>query len=118
MENYCFAPIQMEGEMKSLPNIPKTMKALVAHGGFDYRYEEIPVPEINEDEILVKVEDCGICAGDIKAYHGAEVYWGSPTVKPFMDQLPSFLRKNRVVPRTFFSARYPSESSCPMVSSR
>ena len=37
MENYCFASIQMEGEMKSLPNIPKTMKALVAHGGFDYR---------------------------------------------------------------------------------
>ena len=84
MENV-FASIHTEGEMKSLPNIPKTMKALVAHGGYDYRYEDIPVPQINEDEILVKVEDCGICAGDIKAYHGAEVYWGSPTVKPFMD---------------------------------
>ena len=31
------------------------------------------MPEINEDEILIKVEDCGICAGDTKAYHGAEV---------------------------------------------
>lgn len=71
--------------MKSIPNIPKLMKALVAHGGLDYRYEDIPVPLINENEILIKVEDCGICAGDTKAYHGAEVYWGSKTVKPFMD---------------------------------
>lgn len=72
--------------MKSLPGIPSTMKALLAYGGYDYRYMDIAVPQINEDEILIKVEDCGICAGDTKAYHGAEVYWGNgKDVKPFMD---------------------------------
>ena len=27
--------------------------------------------------MLLKIEGCGICAGDIKAYHGGEVFWGS-----------------------------------------
>lgn len=72
--------------MKRSLDIPENMMALVAHGGYDYRYESIPVPQINEDEILIKVEDCGICAGDTKAYHGAVVYWGDgKDVKPFMD---------------------------------
>ena len=43
--------------------IPKTMKALVCHGPHDYRLDEIPVPEIGPEEILVKVKACGICAG-------------------------------------------------------
>lgn len=43
--------------------IPKTMKAIVAYAPGDYRLEEVPVPEIGEGEILLKVEGCGICAG-------------------------------------------------------
>ena len=36
-------------------NIPTKMKALRIYGPGDLRYEEVPVPEIDEDEILVKV---------------------------------------------------------------
>ncbi|WP_110677250.1 alcohol dehydrogenase catalytic domain-containing protein [Salinicola sp. RZ23] len=59
--------------------IPKTMKAVVAYAPGDYRYEEVPVPEIDDKEILVKVEGCGICAGDIKSYDGAPSFWGDET---------------------------------------
>ncbi|MBU3568760.1 alcohol dehydrogenase catalytic domain-containing protein [Priestia aryabhattai] len=59
--------------------IPKTMKAVVAYEPGDYRLEEVPVPEIGEGEILVKVEACGICAGDLKAFDGAPSFWGDET---------------------------------------
>lgn len=43
--------------------IPETMRAVVAYGPRDYRFERVPVPTIDAKEILVKVEGCGICAG-------------------------------------------------------
>lgn len=57
-------------------NIPKTMKALVARGPGKYALEEIPVPVPGENDILVKVEACGICAGDVKASHPVARFWG------------------------------------------
>lgn len=58
--------------------LPEKMKALVAYAPGDYRLEEVEMPKIeNEKEIIVKVEACGICAGDIKAYDGAPSFWGS-----------------------------------------
>lgn len=53
------------------------MKALVSYAPFDYRYEEVPIPEIGPRELLLKVKGCGICAGDIKAYHGGIRIWGT-----------------------------------------
>lgn len=57
-------------------NLPKKMKALVAHEPGDYRLEEIDVPEAREGELVIKVEACGVCAGDVKAEHGAPSFWG------------------------------------------
>lgn len=58
-------------------NDVKTMKALVAYSASDYRYEpEYPVPECGDDDILIKTEGCGICAGDLKCQHGAAMFWG------------------------------------------
>jgi threonine dehydrogenase-like Zn-dependent dehydrogenase len=42
----------------------------------DYRLEEVPVPKPGPGEALVKVEAVGICASDLKAYHGAAKFWG------------------------------------------
>lgn len=66
---------------------PKTMKALVAYSKDEYKLEPAyPVPEIGPEELLVKVEACGVCAGDVKGWHGAPKFWGdenSPSwVKP------------------------------------
>lgn len=70
--------IQMENVDRF--NIPKSMKAIIAYAPRDYRYEEVATPVLeNEHEIIIKVEACGICAGDIKAYDGAPSFWGDET---------------------------------------
>ena len=50
--------------------------SLLLNGAEDYRYEEVPVPEPGPNEVLVKVEAVGICAGDAKTYAGATRFWG------------------------------------------
>lgn len=58
--------------------LPKTMRALVAYGKNDYRLvNDYPVPECGDDDIIIKTEACGICAGDLKCMHGAERFWGN-----------------------------------------
>ncbi|GHV74631.1 erythritol/L-threitol dehydrogenase [Spirochaetia bacterium] len=60
-----------------MSNYPKTMKALVAYSQTDYRLETAyPTPECGPDDIILKVEGCGICAGDLKCQHGAPMFWG------------------------------------------
>jgi erythritol/L-threitol dehydrogenase len=64
--------------------LPETMRAVVAYAPGDYRFETVPVPRAGADEIIVKVEACGICAGDIKAYVGAESFWGGAGQPPYI----------------------------------
>jgi L-iditol 2-dehydrogenase len=45
-------------------------KAVVIHGKEDYRYEDFEIHDPGEEEILVEIESCGICAGDSKIYYG------------------------------------------------
>ena len=47
-------------------SIPSTMQAAVYRGVNDVRLETLPVPEIGEKEILVKVHSCGVCGTDLK----------------------------------------------------
>lgn len=65
--------------------LPKVMKALVAFSKDDYRLvSDFPVPECGDDDILIKTEACGICAGDLKCMHGAERFWGNKDEKPWV----------------------------------
>ncbi|TFH84787.1 erythritol/L-threitol dehydrogenase [Billgrantia azerbaijanica] len=64
---------------KVSPEVPATMQAVVAYAPGDYRLEEVSVPQAGDGEILVKIEACGICAGDLKAYEGAPSFWGDET---------------------------------------
>lgn len=52
------------------------MKAGVLYANEDIRYEEIPTPEISEDEVLVKVKMTGICGSDVPRvlHNGAHYY--------------------------------------------
>lgn len=56
--------------------VPETMQAVVCHGPEDYRLEEVPVPKPGPGQALVRVEAVGICASDLKCYHGAAKFWG------------------------------------------
>ena len=58
-----------------IDNLPPKMKAVVAYKPRDYRMERFLL-EIGDEEILLKVGGCGICAGDVKGYHGAPSFWG------------------------------------------
>ena len=73
--------------MEAKGTLPKTMKALVAYSATDYRLEtDYPVPACGPDDLLIRTEGCGICAGDLKCQHGAAMFWGDDTqpawVKP------------------------------------
>lgn len=52
------------------------MKAVVCHGPMDYQLEDIAIPKAGPGEVLVRVEAVGICASDLKCYHGAAKFWG------------------------------------------
>ena len=57
---------------------PETMKALVVYGKGDYRLETAyPTPECGPDDIIIKCEGCGVCASDVKCYHGAARMWAT-----------------------------------------
>jgi len=67
-------------------DIPKKMKALIAYSATDYRIEtEFPVPECGPDDVLIKTEGCGICAGDLKCQHGAAMFWGDESQPSWVD---------------------------------
>ncbi|MEF2879226.1 MAG: alcohol dehydrogenase catalytic domain-containing protein [Blautia sp.] len=68
-----------------MSKLPKTMKALVAYSKKEYRLElDYPVPVCGPDDIIIKTEGCGICAGDLKCYHGADMFWGNGTDNPWV----------------------------------
>lgn len=47
------------------------MKAAVTHGPNDMRVEEVPLPAYEPDDVLVRVEACGICGTDLHILSGA-----------------------------------------------
>ncbi|HUL32677.1 MAG TPA: alcohol dehydrogenase catalytic domain-containing protein, partial [Candidatus Eisenbacteria bacterium] len=53
-------------QLRTLGPIPKTMRAGVYRDKGIVRVEEVPVPEVGDAEVLIKVAACGICGTDIK----------------------------------------------------
>lgn len=46
------------------------MKAQVFYEAEKMKMEEIPIPEVTDLDVLVKVKNCGICGSDISYYYG------------------------------------------------
>ena len=44
-------------------------------------FREIPVPEITEDQVLVKIMRIGICGSDIHVYHGKHPFTKYPVTQ-------------------------------------
>ncbi len=59
-----------------MSKLTKRMKALMVYAPGDYRLEEVDVPRAEEQEIIIKVNACGVCGSDIKVFHGAANFWG------------------------------------------
>lgn len=52
--------------MLTIEKIPSKMKALVLHNIGDLRLDEIDVPQIKEESVLLHIKNCGICSSDIE----------------------------------------------------
>ncbi len=59
--------------------LSQSMQAVRCYAPEDYRLEEIPLPVHGDYELLVQVEACGICAGDVKCFYGNPSIWGDST---------------------------------------
>lgn len=46
------------------------MKAIRLYGPRDLRLEEVPLPEITSQQVLIRIEVCGICPSDVRWYAG------------------------------------------------
>ena len=55
--------------------VSQKMKAWVFYEPEVMKYEEVDIPHIEDDEVLVKVKSCGICGSDV-AY-----YWGNSSLE-------------------------------------
>jgi 2-desacetyl-2-hydroxyethyl bacteriochlorophyllide A dehydrogenase len=62
----------------------KKMKAVVCSGPKKYALEIVNVPVVKKEDLLIKIEGCGICAGDAKAATGAAMFWGDDTQPAWM----------------------------------
>ena len=60
------------------------MEAVVCHGIEDYRLEEVAVPQPGPGEVIIEVEACGICASDVKCFHGAARMWGTDNTSRYI----------------------------------
>ncbi len=67
-----------------MSELPARMKAIVARAPGDYRFEMVDTPRAGEGEIILKIEACGVCAGDVKAYGGAPSFWGGDGNPPYI----------------------------------
>ena len=52
--------------MKSIIPIPEKTWVLNLYAVGDLRYEQIDLPKITEDEVLIQIKACGICSSDIE----------------------------------------------------
>ncbi len=60
---------ELKGEcstMEQQNQIPQTMKAVVFKGIDQLQLEEVPTPQISEDDILIRIDSCSICGSDVR----------------------------------------------------
>jgi L-iditol 2-dehydrogenase len=56
---------EMGGSKPANKAIPKTAKVAMLTGKQKIEVKEYPIPALNDDDILVKVEGCGVCGTDV-----------------------------------------------------
>jgi L-iditol 2-dehydrogenase len=57
-------------------SLPEKMNAVVSFAPGDYKVQEVNTPKVGKEELIIKVEACGVCGSDVKAYQGSAMYWG------------------------------------------
>ena len=56
------------------------MKEFVLKAPFEFEVREKEIPEINEDQVLLKIDAMGVCGSDMQMYQGVRKYMTYPVV--------------------------------------
>ena len=56
------------------------MKKFVLSAPYTIETEDAPIPEITDDQVLLRIGYIGICGSDIQMYHGLHKYMTYPVV--------------------------------------
>ncbi len=48
---------------------------------YEITFQEVPVPEVKKDQVLVKIQNIGICGSDIHVYHGKHPFTSYPVTQ-------------------------------------
>jgi L-iditol 2-dehydrogenase len=92
----------------------KTMKVAMYYNNNDIRIEEMPVPTINENELLVKVKASGICGSDVMEWYRikkAPLVLGHEIAGDIVE-VGKKVKKYKVGDRIFVSHHVPCDT-CP-----
>ncbi len=57
--------------MTAATNKPDSMKALVLKAYNEFVYEDMPLPTVGPDDVLIQVKACGICGSDVHGMDGS-----------------------------------------------
>ncbi len=61
--------------------VSETMLAAVYHGPHDLRVERVPMPQFDDNELLIKVLNANICGTDLRILHGGHRKYPPGTVR-------------------------------------
>ena len=83
----CIIKIHFKTDLKSIKHREEDkrmamMKSAVFHGRHEIRVEECPIPQVEPDEVLIKVMACGVCGSDLHIYEGDQ--GSTQTVPPLI----------------------------------
>ena len=53
-----------------MENRPTKCKAAFMHGPGDLRFEDLELPPLQPNQVLIKLKACGICGSDVECYEG------------------------------------------------
>ena len=90
------------------------MKVAMYYNNNDVRIEEMPIPEINENELLVKVRVCGICGSDVMEWYRikkAPIVLGHE-ISGDIVKVGKNVKKFKVGDRIFVSHHVPCNTCC------
>ncbi|MDD2534659.1 MAG: alcohol dehydrogenase catalytic domain-containing protein [Eubacteriales bacterium] len=57
------------------------MKMQVMDAPHSIHFEEVPIPEIKDNQVLVKIKRIGVCGSDIHVFHGKHPYTSYPVTQ-------------------------------------
>lgn len=55
------------------------MRAARFYGQKDIRIDDVPIPQVGPNQVLIEVEWCGICGSDLHEYVTGKYYKPGPT---------------------------------------